>query len=120
MSFEALLNHTCDIYHLIKSGTSPGYQLPTAPAFDYPTIPDISGALCHFGGTIRSTVEQKEVTNYITTNIKLALPIGTDVRVNDKIVDCSNGQQYTAGILCDVRNHHLVVYLRKSDKQRFL
>ena len=49
MSLENLLNHTCDIYHVVEGEKSPGYNLPASPSFSYPEEPDISGQSCHFG-----------------------------------------------------------------------
>ena len=39
MSLEALLNHTCDIYHIQKEGKSPGFGLAASPSFSYPEEP---------------------------------------------------------------------------------
>ena len=36
MSLENLLNHTCDIYHVVEGEKSPGYNLPASPSFSYP------------------------------------------------------------------------------------
>ena len=52
--------------------------------------------------------------------IKLTLPIGTDVRLNDKIVDCATGQEYTAEQPVNVRSHHLFVYIKKIEEERHL
>ncbi len=48
MSFNGLLNHTCDIYHMLRSDKSPGYNLPSSPTFSYPQGPDIAAVQCHF------------------------------------------------------------------------
>lgn len=53
MSLEDLLDHTCDIYHILKGEASPGYGLPASPAFSYPKEPDIIGQDCHFGVKVR-------------------------------------------------------------------
>ena len=54
------------------------------------------------------------------SRIKLTLPLGTDVRLNDKIVDCDTGLEYTAEKPINVRNHHLFVYVKKIDEERYL
>ena len=51
---------------------------------------------------------------------KLTLPIGTDVRLNDKIVDCDTGLEYTAEQPVNVRGHHLFVYLKRKNGQEAL
>jgi hypothetical protein len=52
--------------------------------------------------------------------IKLTLPTGTDVRINDKIVDCSTGLEYTAEQPRDIRGHHIFVYIKKTGEQKAL
>lgn len=121
MSLENLLNHTCDIYHVVEREKSPGYNLPASPSFSYPEKPDISGQTCHFGVRSASiTVTQTAPANLMDAKIKLTLPIGTDVRFNDKVVDCATGREYTAEQPINVRNHHLFVYIKKIDEERHL
>ncbi len=114
MSFEAMLNHKCDIYHIKKSLSSPGYNLPGSPSFSYPDDPDIIDQPCHFcvkSGT-RVIVQNEPQADY-QAQIKLVLPIGTDIRLNDKIVDKASGYEYTADIPVRVQNHHLFVMVRR-------
>lgn len=121
MSLESLLNHTCDIYHIQEDESSPGYNLPASPSFAYPEEPDISGQTCHFGVRSASvTVTQTAPANLMDAKIKLTLPIGTDVRLNDKIVDCATGLEYTAEQPINVRGHHLFVYIKKIGEERHL
>ena len=121
MSLENLLNHTCDIYHIKEGEKSPGYGLPSSPSFSYPEEPDISGQSCHFGVRSASiTVTQTAPANLMDAKIKLTLPIGTDVRLNAKIVDCATGMEYTAEQPINVRDHHLFVYIKKIDEERHL
>lgn len=121
MSLESLLNHTCDIYHIQKEGKSPGFGLAASPSFSYPAEPDISGQTCHFGVKSMSvTITQTEPANLMDAKIKLTLPIGTDVRLNDKIVDCATGLEYTAEQPVNVRNHHLFVYIKRKEAQKAL
>lgn len=121
MSLESLLDHTCDIYHVIEEGKSPGFSLPASPSFSYPKEPDISGVTCHFA--VRSstvTVTQTEPANLMDAKIKLTLPLGTDIRLNDKIVNCDTGIEYTAEQPRNVRNHHLFVYIKTIGEERHL
>lgn len=121
MSLEALLNHTCDIYHIAEEQKSPGFNLPASPSFNYPKEPDISGQVCHFGVRSASvTVTQTAPVNLLDARTKLTLPIGTDVRLNDKIVDCATGQEYTAERPINVRGHHLFVYIKKIGEERHI
>lgn len=121
MSLEALLNHTCDIYHIQKEGKSPGFGLASSPSFSYPTEPDIKAQPCHFGVKFHNvTITQTEPANMMDAKIKLTLPLGTDVRLNDKIVDCASGLEYTSEQPVNVRNHHLFVYIKREGDQKAL
>ena len=117
MGFEALLNHTCDIYHIVKSDNSPGLGLPGSPEFSYPDAPDISGLHCHFNlrGALRFA--QNEPYAALDGRVKLNLPLGTDVRLNDKIVHIETGCEYIAEIPIPIRAHHIIVMLRRTDGQ---
>jgi len=121
MSLESLLNHTCDIYHIKKEDKSPGFGLAASSSFEYPAEPDIKGQTCHFGVKSASvTVTQTAPANLMDAKIKLTLPIGTDIRLNDKIVNCETGLEYTAEQPVNVRNHHLFVYIKRKDGERAL
>lgn len=119
MSLEALLDHTCDIYHVKKEGKSPGYGLAVSPSFSYPQEPDIAGQACHFGVKFHNaTITQTAPANLMDAKIKLTLPIGTDVRLNDKIVNCANGLAYTAEQPVPIRGHHIIVYIKREEAQK--
>ena len=66
------------------------------------------------------TITQTEPANMMEAKIKLTLPLGTDVRLNDKIVDCASGLEYTAEQPINVRNHHLFVFLKRKEGQQAL
>lgn len=118
MSLESLLDHTCDIYHIIQGAGSPGYGLPASPVFEYPEEPDAAAVSCHFGVRSQSvSITQTAPVNVMEARIKLTLPIGTDIRRQDKIVDCDSGLEYTAEQPRNVRNHHMYVYIKMKDGQ---
>ncbi len=121
MSLENLLNHRCNIYHIQEDRASPGYGLAASPSFSYPDEPDIAGQLCHFGvksGSI--TIVQTVPANMMDAKTKLTLPIGTGVRIHDKIVDLATGIEYTAEQPVNVRNHHIFVHIKKVEDQKAL
>ena len=121
MSLENLLDHLCDIYDIQEADKSPGYGLTASPSFSYPKEPDISGQSCHFGVRSQSvTVTQTAPANLMDAKIKLTLPTGTDIRLNDKIVDCATGLEYTAEQPRNIRGHHLFVYIKKTGGQKAL
>ena len=118
MSFQSLLDHTCDIYHLCAGEGSPGYGLPASPESNYPKDPDEMGVPCHFGVRTQTvSITQTAPVNVMDANIKLTLPAGTDIRRHDKIVDCATGLEYTAEQPRNIRDHHMVVYVKMKDGQ---
>ena len=120
MGFEALLSHTCDIYHIQKDKVSPGFNLPSSPAFSYDDTPDISAQPCHFAlrGALRYV--QNEPYGALDGRVKLNLPWGTDVRINDKIVHLETGCEYIAESPVPIRGHHIIVMLRRTKEQEQL
>lgn len=121
MAIEDFFDHTCDIYHMGKSGKTPGFGLPEAPSFSYGGTPDLSGVPCHFRvtGFHPHFSEEKPYTDMQVTD-KLALPTGTDIRINDKVVDLTTGVVYTAGVPRNIRDHHIAVQLHRTGEQRAL
>lgn len=119
MAIEDFFDHHCDIYHVRREDTSPGYGLPASPDFDYEKEPDLPSVECHFGvknATIR--IEQKDPQNEMDSDIKLTLPAGTDIRLNDKVISKETGLEYTAGLPRNIRGHHIAVKIRRVDQQR--
>lgn len=121
MSFDTMLNHKCDVYHIKREDKSPGYGLPSSPSFSYSGTPDIVDLACHFntknGGVSALLVTQSEPMANLEGKIKLVLPLGTDIRLNDKIVNKQNGYEYTAEVPVQVRNHHLYVMVKRTTAQ---
>lgn len=121
MGFDMFLNHQCDIYHLKKEGENLGYGLPDSPSFYYSASPDISNQPCHFAlkGETGSVI-QLEPQAKMEARIKLTLPAGVDVRINDKVCDKATGYSYTAEVPRDIRGHHITVMLYRSKEQELL
>lgn len=115
MSFENLLNHKCAIYHMKKDGTNLGYGI-AREAFSYPEEPDVTDVPCHFNVSDTGTMEQTEDANEYIVVGKLNLPYGTDVRVNDKIIDLGSGISYYAEIPRNIRDHHIIVQIQRKGK----
>lgn len=116
MSIESLFDHTCDIYHLAQTQVSPGFNLPASPKDGYPSKADLTAIPCHFNVKGNSPkLIQNEPENSLTERIKLNLPVGTDVRINDKVVDNSSGLTYSAvSPPRNIRNHHIIVYIERT------
>lgn len=121
MSIENFFDHKCNIYHLIEDSKSPGYGLPVSPTFSYPEDPDEVNVPCHFAvKSFSHTMQQTQPANEYDAKIKLTLPIGTDIRQNDKIVSLVSGFEYTAMQPRNVRGHHLFVFIQRTDAQKAL
>jgi hypothetical protein len=119
MAIESFLDHKCDIYHLIETKPSIGYNLPASPAFHYPDTPDEASVSCHFGvKSFSHSIQQTQPANEYDAKIKLTLPVGTDIRRNDKVVELSTGLEYTAEQPRNVRGHHLFVFIQRTDAQK--
>ena len=121
MSIEALFDHKCDIYHITQDENNPGYGLPSSPSFSYPSQADESGVQCHF--TVRvgnnTSMVQNEPQNEFSARIKLNLPVGTDIRLHDKVVDCDTRLEYTAVTPPrNIRGHHIIVYTERTKEQK--
>lgn len=118
MAIEDFFDHTCDLYHLIREDGSPGYGLPNSPEFSYPMKPDAENISCHFSVRGASTtITQQEPQNTLDATLKLTLPNGTDIRIGDKVVDRTDGIEYTAGKPRNIRGHHITVQLYRTDGQ---
>ena len=112
-------DHKCNIFHLQSAGKSPGFGLPSSPSFSYPSAPDVEEVSCHFAVKSASvTVTQTEPANLLEAKIKLTLPAGTDIRINDKIVWLDNGTEYTAELPRNVRGHHMFAFVKRIDSQK--
>jgi len=119
MAIENFFDHLCDIYHAQRQDKSPGYGLPTSPDFTYPETPDLTDVSCHFG--VKNTIiriEQQDPQNELDPDIKLTLPAGTDIRLNDRVVSKVTGLEYTAGVPRNIRGHHITVMIRRVSQQR--
>lgn len=113
MSIDSLFDHACDIYHMTEKSRSLGYGIRDGE-FLYPDKPDEEDVPCHFNASPAGSLQQTESANeYIFTG-KLQLPAGTDIRVNDKIVDKGNGLVYYAEIPKNIRDHHMVVMIQRK------
>ncbi|MDR3345182.1 MAG: YqbH/XkdH family protein [Oscillospiraceae bacterium] len=121
MSFNALLDHSCDIYHISAEDKSPGWGLAASKTFSYPQAPDLSDVPCHFA--VRASagsqgLHQLEPQNELSGRRKLDLPAGTDIRINDKVIHREGGLEYTAEEPMNIRGHHMTVYVYRTDDQK--
>jgi len=118
MAYESFLDHTCDIYHVVKDDASPGYNLRSSPTFNYPETPDEVNVPCHFtqsgsGGTMNTLVQNEPKHDY-DDRIKVNFLLDADIRVNDKVVDHRTGMIYYAELPRIIRDHHKYVFVRRD------
>ena len=118
---EDFFNHKCDIYHINEAEKSPGYGLAGSPSFSYGAEPDVTEQQCHFCVKSQAvSITQHEPMTLMDARIKLVLPAGTDVRLNDKIVNCDTKHEYIAELPNNIRDHHIFVYVKKVERQKAL
>lgn len=113
---EDLFDHACNIYHLISEAQPRKYGLPEDVCFNYPDVPDIKNQICHFGVKVGNIqVVNGEPQKDLDARLKLCLPIGTDIRVNDKVISANTGYSYVAEVPRNIRGHHIIVYVNRQD-----
>lgn len=116
MAFEDFFNHTCTLYHIKKDSCDMGYGITSDDKFTYPDTPEEKDTdiPCHFH--VKSgqyQIVQEEPLNKYGARVKLSLPLGTDIRVNDKIVSGVTGFEYIAELPRQIQNHHIIVYANR-------
>ncbi|MCM1295971.1 MAG: YqbH/XkdH family protein [Muribaculaceae bacterium] len=113
--YADFLNDRCDIYHLTEKASRRGYGIDDGTTYEYPDVPDIENVKCHFNRqrVVAPIYSQSPYRTYQGAT-KLQLPLGTDVRLNDRIVDRVTGAIYTASVPYIVgRNHHIAVEISR-------
>lgn len=114
--FTDFFNHTCDIYKLVEEENSAGYGIKATDTKSKYEL-ETSGVACHF--YVKSdglTINEQEPHVTLNGTIKLALPYGTSIREQDKVVSGETGFEYIADVPRTVHgNHHIVVTLRRAD-----
>lgn len=116
MSIEDFFDHTCSIYHLEKKQTDFGYGIAPEVHQSYSQDPAITGQSCHFHVKSDGTrLVQDDPYSAIEGTIKLSLPVGVDIRLNDKVVWEDTGLCYRAGLPRRIREHHVTVILYRLD-----
>lgn len=117
--FDDFMNHTCNIYHLEDESVNVGYGIRAADVRTEHREPDETGVRCHFhiqsvAGSL--SIVQKEPYSSVEGQVKLSLPIGTDIRKNDIVEDCRDGLKYRADVPKEIHGgHHIIVYLRREE-----
>ena len=111
------LNHTVDIYHATRQSVDAGYGLTAGFRCVYADEPDIKGQKCHVNvkGTGTISASQEDPFNAFGGRIKLVVPLGTDLRTNDKIYVPEIDMEFVVEIPRTVQNHHIFAYIKRID-----
>lgn len=117
---EDFFRHKCDIYPG-TIGKSPGaYGLPSVnEIFTYPDVPALLDISCLFSYDETVVIENEPKNTFQGAN-EIALPVGTNIKRGDKVVDKRNGLAYTAGYPDDIRGKYIHVPLRRGSRQEAL
>lgn len=116
MSIEDFFDHTCTIYHLTTEKTEIGYGITSGETKAYKVSADIERQKCHFH--VKSDdmrLVQSEPYRAIEGTVKLSLPDGVDIRINDKVIWEDTGLCYRAGLPRRIRGHHITAILYRMD-----
>lgn len=114
MAIEDFFNHTCNIYHIQSKNVDYGYGINNTENY-YSDMPDLEEIPCHFYIKTTEQLVYNKPQPQVTTRMKLALPIGTDIRPFDKVVNNVTGIEYRAEMPHNIRDHHIMVYLLRQD-----
>lgn len=117
MALKDFFNHTCNIFHLKSNDIDLGYNI-TDKKYSYDVTPDVNDIPCHFYIKTPEQFIHNDPQPSATGRIKLVLPIGTDIRTNDKVINNVTGLEYITEIVHNIREHHLMVYLFRDDEDQ--
>lgn len=111
----------CDIYHLNSNEAVMKFGLPSGMEFKYSERPNISKQPCKFH-VVNENIKQEQGSpdNKLIITRKLSYPADVDINVNDKIVDCRTGFEYTALQPNNIRGHHNTVTLVRKQTQAII
>lgn len=105
---KKFFDHTCNIYHLEGTDDTPGFGLQTMENNSYPETADIEGQICHVHvGDQNVNESQRSPQRDIELEGAISFPIGTDVRVNDRIEDLTHGKNYIVSNPRNIRGNHI-------------
>lgn len=111
MSINNLMDHKCNIHHIIKTSSGGGFGLPAEDKYSYSKDPDILSQPCHFKLNKLIITDSGPAKSFSSTS-HADFPIGTDVRPNDKIVDLETNIVYYCNIPKNLRGNRIRCDLR--------
>ncbi|MFR0871302.1 MAG: DUF3599 family protein [Oscillospiraceae bacterium] len=117
MAIEDFFDHRCSIYQKFSRRARARLRAPGSQV-QVPQTAGLEEVPCHFGVRSVHPIAQQQPQNDMDSDIKLTLPAGTDIRLNDKIVSSETGLEYTAGQPRNIRGHHMTVKIYRTAQQR--
>jgi hypothetical protein len=117
MAIDDFFNHRCTIYHIREETEDLGYGIENEHRYKYPDEAEEKDREipCHFhvkSGTWQ--ISQETPFNQYAARVKLSLPPGTDIRVNDKVVSHETGYEYTVELPRKIQEHHIIVFCNRN------
>lgn len=118
--YNDFLNDRCNIYHLQLKSQSLGFGIEDESVkMEYSAEPDLADVPCHFNrhGLFEGLTETNASRVYHGVS-KVQFPLGTDIRMNDRIEDIATGTTYTASVPWIVgRSHHIAVQVTRMAQE---
>lgn len=112
MSFESLLIHECDVYHLRERTVGGGYGVPGTTEYYYDTVPDKTDVTCYWQKQTLRIANAQPADSFIEVFLVMFLPT-EDIRPNDKVI--FKGTKYRLHIPDNIRDHHIEVTAERDD-----
>ncbi|MCI8860442.1 MAG: DUF3599 family protein [Lachnospiraceae bacterium] len=113
---EDFFNHKCDIFHLVKNQEEGCYGIRGKERMVPEKTPSEENVSCHFHTKSNNLqIVQGEPYRGLAGEVKLSLPIDTDIRKNDVVRSRETGMYYRADLPKNIQGHHLTVVLRRED-----
>lgn len=115
MSYEDLLEHECDIFHLQSESVDSGFGIPSEDRqsrFFYGDSPDVTEQSCYFTEKTQ-TITQGEPNREIHQTFLVHFPIEADIQLNDKVV--WEGITLKAQKPRNIKDHHIEVTMIRRD-----
>ena len=121
MGIGLFFRHTCNVFSSISTPIPPSYGLKISDtSISYNDSPEMNNCPCFFGSSNTAPkITFSEPINTYDGHDEVSLPVGTNIKKGDKIVDLRNNIEYTAGFPEDIRGKYISVPLyRKAEQER--
>lgn len=115
MSYDNMLIHECDIYHLKSREGSGNFGIPDKDVqreTHYEDKPDVTNQICYLAEKSQG-LTQAEPNHVIVQTYLAHFPIYANIKINSKVV--WEGLVLKAQKPRNIRDHHIEVKLVRSD-----